>query len=214
MMADDLELLKKKMEHYRPGLLDGTRSYGVLVPLVEQDGQFFVLYEVRAKTLRRQPGEVCFPGGRMDEGETAIECALRETGEELGIDKETIQVLGELDFIAYRDNSVLYPVLGVLPNGVMEKMSPNPDEVEEVFLVPLSHLLDTPPLEYEYELIPTPARDFPYEVLNIPRDYKWRTGYENVAVYPWEGKAIWGMTGRITRHLARLIRKWQDEEKS
>ena len=209
-----LDLLKEKMEHYRPGLLDGKRSYGVLVPLVEQEGEYFLLYEVRAQTLRRQPGEVCFPGGRMDGEESPEECAVRETGEELGIPKEEIQILGELDFVAYRDNSVLYPVLGVISQKGFQNMRPNPDEVGETFLVPLNYLLNTPPLEYEYELIPTPAKNFPYELLNIPRDYRWRNGYENVAVYPWEGKAIWGMTGRITRHFVQLVSRWQRDEKS
>lgn len=207
-MSEFLDVLKTGLENRRPGLLDGKRSYAVLVPLVERDGEWFVLYEVRAATLRRQPGEVCFPGGRMEPGESAVQCALRETGEELGIPPEDIQVLGELDFVAYRDNSILYPVLGVIADKGAQAMQPSPDEVGEVLFVPLSHLLTTKPLEYDYELIPTPAKDFPYEVLNIPRDYKWRRGYENVAVYPWRGHAIWGMTGRITRHAAALIREW------
>lgn len=202
------------MKDYRPGLLDGKRSYAVLVPLVEQGGEYFLLYEVRAKSLRRQPGEVCFPGGRMEEGETAVQCAVRESGEELGIPGEAIEVLGELDFVAYRDNSVLYPVLGILSQEGFRNIRPNSDEVEETFLVPLDYLLQTPPMEYEYELIPTPAKNFPYELLNIPKDYKWRHGYENVAVYPWEGKAIWGMTGRITRHLVQLLKEWKMDEKS
>ena len=209
MRVDDL---RTHMKNYRPGLLDGTRSYGVLVPLVEREGEYFLLYEVRARTLRRQPGEVCFPGGRMDKGESAVQCAVRETEEELGIPAREIEVLGELDFVAYRDNSVLFPVLAVISERGFQNRSLNPDEVEEVFLVPIRHLLDNPPLEYEYELIPTPAENFPYELLNIPRDYQWRNGYENVAVYPWEGKAIWGMTGRITRHLVRLLKAWKIEK--
>ena len=200
--------LRGHMKDYRPGLLDGKRSYGVLVPLVEQEGGYFLLYEVRAKSLRRQPGEVCFPGGRMEPGETPEVCALRETREELGISEADVEILGRLDFIAHRANFIMYPILAKLSPRALEEMNPNPDEVGETFLVPVSHLLTHPPHEYEYELIPTTPENFPYELIGIPRDYRWQRGGENVPVYPWQGHAIWGLTGRITRHLVGGLAQW------
>ena len=68
-MSDILKLLQEKVPVHIPGLLDGRRSYAVLVPLVEREDGIHVLYEVRALTLRRQPGEVCFPGGHIEAGE-------------------------------------------------------------------------------------------------------------------------------------------------
>ena len=85
-------------------------------------------------------------------------------------------------------------------------MRPSPAEVDQVFFVPLSHLLEAEPIVYEYDLIPTPAESFPYELIGIPRDYQWQLGHENVPVYPWKGRAIWGLTGRITRHLIQVIK--------
>lgn len=205
-MDVELTALEQTLKTRAPGLMDSRRSYAVLVPLVEREGELCLLYEVRAKTLRRQPGEVCFPGGRIEEGETPEECALRETWEELGVPGEAVKLLGQLDFIAHRANFLMQPVLGVIDSGALEVMRPSPAEVEEVFFVPLSHLLETEPLEYDYQLILTPAERFPYELIGIPRDYKWQPGQENVPVYPWKGHAIWGLTGRITRHLISLLR--------
>ena len=199
----DAEGLKRLLAGRTPGLMDARRAYAVLVPLVEREGELCLLYEVRARTLRRQPGEVCFPGGRMEPGESPEACALRETWEELGIPPEQMELLGRLDFIAHRDGFILYPILGRVNS---ETLSPGPDEVEEVFLVPLDHLLKTEPIEYTYDLIPTPAENFPYELIGIPRDYRWQRGHENVPVYPWQGRAIWGLTGRITRNLVSLLR--------
>ncbi len=203
----ETERLASLLEGRAPGLMDASRAYAVLVPLVEREGEFYLLYEVRAKTLRRQPGEVCFPGGRMEAGESPEECALRETFEELSIPPESVRLLGRLDFIAHRANFLMWPVAGLVDSGALAGMIPNPAEVEEVFFVPLSHLLAAKPIEYSYELVPAPAEHFPYALLGIPRDYKWQNGTENVPVYPWQGRAIWGLTGRITRNFLQLWRQ-------
>jgi len=208
-MSDLLTSITGGIAAHTPGLLDGKRAYAVLVPLVQREDGLYVLYEVRALTLRRQPGEVCFPGGRIEDGETPETCALRETQEELGIPAENIQVLGRLDFIAHRANFIMYPILALVRGADADRMTISPAEVDHTFEIPLSHLLTTQALEYDYELIPTPAKNFPYELLNIPRDYKWQTGSENVPVYPWQGHAVWGLTGRITRHLVNMVRQWQ-----
>ena len=201
----ELERLAEALKNRTPGLMDSSRSYAVLVPLAERDGELSLLYEVRAKTLRRQPGEVCFPGGRVEPGESFEACALRETFEELSIPPEGVRLLGRLDFIAHRANFLMQPVLGIVEEAALRAMCPSPAEVEEVFFVPLSHLLRTPPIEYTYELVPTPAEHFPYELIGIPKDYRWQNGRENVPVYPWKGRAIWGLTGRITRNLVTFL---------
>ncbi len=199
------DALQTLLQNREPGLMDATGLYAVLVPLAQGPKGPSLLYEVRAKTLRRQPGEVCFPGGRLEKGERPEQCALRELEEELAIPPAAVQVLGRLDFIAHRANFIMYPILGWVEDWGISRLSPSPAEVEETFFVPLSHLKQNPPLEYTYQLMPTPAENFPYDVIGIPRDYKWQPGGENVPVYPWEGRAIWGLTGRITRHLLRVL---------
>ena len=198
-----------QLQGREPGLMDASSRYAVLVPLVEREDGVYVLYEVRSASLRRQPGEVCFPGGRMEPGESPEQCALRETGEELGISVDEIEVLGRLDFIAHRANFIMYPVLARTPKKLLSQMKPNPAEVGETFLVPVDYLLDNPPQEYTYSLIPDTPEDFPYELIGIPKDYRWQRGGETVPVYPWPGHTIWGLTGRITRHLTGWLEKWQ-----
>ena len=203
----DLGPLTEGLKSRTPGLMDAHRRYAVLVPLVERDGELSVLYEVRARTLRRQPGEVCFPGGRMEGEETPEDCALRETWEELSIPPERVRLLGRLDFIAHRANFIMYPILARVDRAAVDRMAPNPAEVGETFQIPLRHLMTHPPLEYNYTLLPSTDGNFPYELIGIPRDYRWQPGGENVPVYPWEGHAVWGLTGRITRHLVQLLQE-------
>lgn len=201
----ELEKLKQSLMDREPGLMDATGRYSVLVPLVERGDRFSLLYEVRAGSLRRQPGEVCFPGGKLEGSESPEECALRETWEELGIPQEKIRLLGRLDFIAHRANFILHPVLALVEGDALGHLRLNPDEVAEVFQVPLDHLRNEPPLEYRYDLVPRPDENFPYDLIGIPRDYRWQIGGEDVPVYPWKGHVIWGLTGRITRHLTALL---------
>ena len=115
----DWTRLSHTLRDRTPGLMDATGRYAVLVPLVEGEEGPSLLYEVRAGSLRRQPGEVCFPGGKMEGDESPEACALRETWEELGIPPKSIQVLGRLDFIAHRANFIMYPILARVDRGAM-----------------------------------------------------------------------------------------------
>ena len=206
----DAKKLERWLKSRTPGLMDATGRYAVLVPLVEREDGWYLLYEVRALTLRRQPGEVCFPGGRMEGEESPEACALRETEEELSIPPQAVRVLGRLDFIAHRANFIMYPVLGLVQGKAVEHMTLNPGEVDHTFLVPIRYLQETKPLEYQYTLTPHTSAEFPYDLIGIPRDYRWQPGGEEVPVYPWEGHAIWGLTGRITRHLVHLLQQAEE----
>ena len=203
----ELDEIRKTISRHTPGLMDCRRFFAVLVPLIKKEDGLYLLYEVRARTMHSQPGEVCFPGGRMEAGEDAEECALRETWEELGIPGDKIQVLGRLDFIAHRSNFLMQPVLALVEEGALEHMSLNLDEVDETFLVPLSHAMVTEPLDNEYAVVSAPREEFPYDFVGIPRSYPCRTGRENVPIYPWKDHAIWGLTARITRHLIELLKQ-------
>ena len=123
-----------------PKVQDVTGEYAVLVPLVERPEGLCLLYEVRADTLGRQPGEVCFPGGRLEPGEDAVSCALRETWEELGIPRPAVEVVAELDWLTHQGGFVLYPVLGIVAPEAAERLRPGPAEVKETFFVPVDWL--------------------------------------------------------------------------
>ncbi len=161
----------------------------VLLPLVEESGEVSVLFEVRAKTLRYQPGEICFPGGRVEPGESPEECALRELSEELGITDGVI--LRPLDTLRHSSGQLIYPYLGFLP--ALEGLRIQQAEVEEVFTVPLSWFVDTPPKWVRYALAP--------DMENAPEELRaFLPGYRRerkTPVWVWEDHVIWGMTARV-----------------
>lgn len=194
------DALRRRFGAREPGLMGARHSYAVLCPLVEKEDGPHLLFEVRAAGLR-QGGEVCFPGGRMEAGETPEQCALRETQEELSIPAETVTLLGRTDFICNQRGFLLCPVLGLVSPDGMAALRPSADEVAETFTVPLDFFRTTPPQVYTYDLLPHVPEDFPYEAVGISREYPWAAGQVEVPVWQYEGHAIWGMTARIAQHL-------------
>ncbi len=161
-----------------------------------------LVMEVRARTLRHQPGEICFPGGRMEPGESAAECALRETREELGLDPARIEVLGGLEFLVSIAGRVVYPVLARTDRAALEGISPSPREVDEVFLLPLDWLRAHPPCDYRYwQVYDAPESELP-ELRRSLASYR-----REVRGHCWdyEGRLIWGMTARVLERLLERL---------
>lgn len=193
-----LEDLRRRFGGHAPGLMGARYSYAVLCPLVEKPDGLHLLFEVRAAGLR-QGGEVCFPGGRAESGESPVGCALRETAEELSIPPSAVTVLGMPDFICNQRGFLLQPVLGLVSPAGLEAMCPSPAEVAEVFTVPFAFFQATEPEVYRYDLVPTQPEGFPYEELGIAPDYPWSRGRVEVPVWRYENHIIWGMTARIVK---------------
>jgi 8-oxo-dGTP pyrophosphatase MutT (NUDIX family) len=200
-----VEDFENTFRNREPKSLGSYQYYSVLVPLVEKDGELNVLYEVRAENMRRQPGEVCFPGGRIENDESAEECAVRETSEELNIRPEAIKIIAQMDFLHTYSNFTLYSLLGVIDYNVVKDITVNPDEVKEIFLVPVSFLAENEPEIYCFDILPNIGPDFPYEKINLPNGYNWRKGRSTVPIYRYGDRVIWGLTARITNHLMDLV---------
>ncbi len=185
------------------------RRWAVLVPLVQQQGRWHLLFEVRASGLDRQPGEICFPGGALEPGETAEQCALRETEEELGIPPSAVSVISPLDSVDPIDAGRLRPILAELAPGAEERIVLNPEEVREVFLVPLE-ALEQPSFRYRHTISPDIGDDFPYDRIGYPDGYTWHVRRAEVVLYEYKGHPIWGLTARIVEHLMELMREGSD----
>lgn len=191
---------RRRWSGHTPGLLGARQRYAVLCPLLERPDGLHFLFEVRSAALK-QAGEVCFPGGRAEPGEALLDCALRETFEELAIPPERVEILGQSDFLCQPGKFLLQPVIGLVDRAGFSAMRPSSDEVAEVFTVPVSFFADTPPQSWTYALEPQVPSDFPYEAVGIPADYRWGRGRVEVPVWTYDGHVIWGMTARILKNI-------------
>jgi len=168
-----------------PAAYEHPVEFAVLVVLFEEASAARVLLTRRATHLRRNQGEVAFPGGRVEPGETSAEAALREAFEEVALDPATVELIGELTPLSTVTRaSGIQPVVGLLAGR--PKVTANPDEVSEVFDVALSDLGD-----------PAVFRE---EIWTLPDGSQRPIYFFDVCDPP-----VWGATARVLKELLDLI---------
>jgi 8-oxo-dGTP pyrophosphatase MutT (NUDIX family) len=170
----------------------GAHRSAVLVPLFEEDGLAHVILTRRSWHLRNHKGEISFPGGRQDDGETIVEAALREAEEEIALDIASVEIVGELDHLAtWSSNSSIVPFVGVLP-GRPAVLVPNPTEVEAVVITSLAELLADGVHRTELWAFPVQAGI---------------EGSRPMHFFELVGDTVWGATARILMNLlTRVLR--------
>jgi coenzyme A diphosphatase NUDT7 len=144
----DIKSIKDRLKNFKPKPMDYEVSFAVLVPLIEIDGELNIIYEVRSNSIT-QPGEISFPGGRIEEGESPQEAAIRETSEELLLNKANIEIIRELNYASSKSGVFVFTFLGLIKDLDPYEIGYNTDEVSEVFFVPLSFFLDNKPEKIE-----------------------------------------------------------------
>jgi 8-oxo-dGTP pyrophosphatase MutT (NUDIX family) len=143
--ADPLHFdLQRALQRWPQELLEKYASKlhpaGVLVPIIVRDDAMSILLTQRAAGLSQHPGQVSFPGGRMETGDAdVLATALRETWEEIGIAPELVDVAGYLETSPTVSGFAVTPVIGFIAGGY--RLDIDRAEVEQVFEVPLNFLL-------------------------------------------------------------------------
>lgn len=202
--------IKQLFEYFQertPAILgsENFTKFAVLLPLVEKEGDIHVLFEVRSHKMRRQPGEVCFPGGKCDpEDEDERFTAIRETAEELGVIPSDIHHTFPLDFMLSPFGTIIFPFVGALPTS---QLNTNPEEVEEVFTVPLDYLLKAVPDCHSINFKVEPEEGFPFDLIIGGKDYNWQARPMDEYFYFYEDRIIWGLTARILKHFLDIVKK-------
>ena len=165
--------------------LDGAtefRSAAVLVALTER-AEPGVLLLHRPSTMRSHPGQIAFPGGGIDPGESPVEAALREAHEELGIDPAAVRIVGASDVYKTHSGFEITPVLAIVPPDI--EIVPNPLEVAQWFEAPAGFLLD-------------PANHGQQSV-------EWEGAMRAYNEIVWREHNIWGITAALIVNLSRRL---------
>lgn len=166
-----------------PAEMPDLRPAAVLAAITERERPGLLLLH-RPSTMRAHPGQIALPGGKIDAGETAVEAALREAWEELGIAPETVRVIGESDRYPTGSGYDIAPVVGLIPADT--RIHPNPTEVAQWFEAPLDYLLD--PANHSENWIEFEGSMHRYFGIT------------------WQEHEIWGVTAGIIVNLSRRLR--------
>jgi 8-oxo-dGTP pyrophosphatase MutT (NUDIX family) len=174
--------------------VSGGRRAAVAIAVVRHHGRDCMLLTLRAASMRAHAGQYALPGGKLDERESAVDAALRETHEELGIDPGTWRVLGELDDFETGSGSVITPVVLVASRAVT--VAANPAEVAEAFIVALPDA--SPALRW----IDADAQPFTTATADIPPakaiDLAGHTVFAPTGAIIHQFLELW-LAGRVTR---------------
>lgn len=163
-----------------PAFIENAKPAAVLMPVVMREAGLSVLLTERAAHLKTHAGQVAFPGGRIEAGESAHAAALREAEEEIGLDPASVSPLGFLPPYFSGTGFRVQPLVALIPPDL--PLKPSPDEVERIFEVPLDHALDL--ARYRQSTIFWKGRDRTFYILDFPGAY------------------IWGVTAGILRSFA------------
>ncbi len=196
---DSLHDLPTEMTRLYPA---ARRSASVLIPLLQEEDGLHVLFEIRSAGIR-QGGEVCFPGGRIDEKEDSLQTAVRETCEELLLTPSQVQVLAPMYRMMGPGGSEISSWLGVLEGyeGTFSR-----EEVTAVFSLPVQWFLEHPPRIYPARYAARLPEDFPWELLPGGRQYPWQSIPKTYYFYETPHAVIWGLTAELLFHtLERLF---------
>ncbi len=173
---------------YPAGLLQGeARPAAVLIPFLKKDGEWHLLFTRRNANLPEHSGQVAFPGGRSDPGDTGPEqTALREAHEEIGLAPSDVRLLGRLREFITITNYRVTPIVGVISWPYPFRLET--DEVSRVFTIPLYWLADPGNWEERKRALPTPS------------------SYISVIYYhPYDGELLWGASARFTLTLLEVL---------
>ncbi len=184
---------------YRPGVIASTDGYAemyenvpltcaaVLMPLVWREDGWHLVFTRRAETMEHHKGQVSFPGGACDPGDSGPEAtALREAEEEIGLKPEDVRLLGRLNDIVTSTRYRVTPVVGVLPWPY--PLRPAPNEVARVFTIPLRWLAQRE--NYSEQPFTPAGRPRPFPVV-VYREYN--------------GEVLWGASARIVLNFLQVV---------
>ena len=185
-MAEIEEEVRRRLEarEAQRAKNETLRPAAVLLPLVLETDDYRLLLTVRASSLRRQPGDISFPGGAIDPGDASpLAAALRESEEEVGLKASDVQILGQLDEMPTITGFRITPFVGLVKGPYTFRTN---HEVEELLFVPLAALREPNVVSIERREI-SPGQEI------------------SIYHYRYEEHDIWGITGRLVKELIELL---------
>lgn len=190
-----------------PRIMGIKRNFAVMFLVVHEDGEDKIILEKRAMSLKSQPGDICLPGGGIEEGETPEDAAIRETMEELNLSREDIELIGPMDYFISPYGHTMYPFVARMKPGPIH---PSPDEVDQVIKVPIRFFMETEPLVYDVDLSSKMGEDFPYHLIENGKNYPFRKAKYRQYFYRYGEHVVWGFTAQVIQGFLDALKEEEE----
>lgn len=200
--------IKKQFSDYIPGMVGSNNAIysSIVLPIIEIDGEEHLIFQRRSEKLKSQPGEISFPGGKIEEGEFPKDAAVREFCEEMCAKKDDILFLECFDIYFAPLRGIINCFIGLIDSSM--NLDIKNSEVDEIFTVPLEFFIKNEPEVYNNKISISVDRDFPYDKMNIPREYYWNENSYPIYFYEYKDHVIWGITAGIVYNFVSKLKNY------
>ena len=201
---NDILRIQEIFKNRKPESIKKLREVSVVIALINIDDKLHLIFEKRSDSVN-QSGDISFIGGHIEENESPLSAAIRETKEECNLSEDNINIIGESDYLMNFNSLFVHTFICEITNIQFENIKCN-GEVEKLIAVPLDEIIKTKYSSYKSKIIIERDENFPYHLIENGKNYNFFTGKEETYFYEFKNCIIWGLTAKILNNFVEILK--------
>ena len=201
---NDVLRIRDIFKNRKPESIKKLREVSVVIALMNINDKLHLIFEKLSGNVN-QSGDISFIGGHMEENESALTAAIRETKEECNLSDENINIIAQSDYLMNFNSLFVHTFIFEIINVKFEDIDYN-DEVEKLIAVPLEEIIHTNYSSYKSKIKIERDENFPYHLIENGKNYNFFTGNEVTYFYEFKNCIIWGLTAKILNNFVEILK--------
>ena len=201
---NDVLRIRDIFKNRKPESIKKLREVSVVIALMNINDKLHLIFEIGSGNVN-QSGDISFIGGHLEENESALSAAIRETKEECNLSDENINIIAQSDYLMNFNSLFVHTFIFEIINVRFEDIDYN-DEVEKLIAVPLEEIMHTNYSSYKSKIKIERDENFPYHLIENGKNYNFFTGNEVTYFYEFKNCIIWGLTAKILNNFVEILK--------
>ena len=201
---NDVLRIRDIFKNRKPESIKKLREVSVVIALMNINDKLHLIFEKRSGNVN-QSGDISFIGGHMEENESALSAAIRETKEECNLSDENINIIAQSNYLMNFNSLFVHTFIFEIINVKFEDIDYN-DEVEKLIAVPLEEIMHTNYSSYKSKIKIERDENFPYHLIENGKNYNFFTGNEVTYFYEFKNCIMWGLTAKILNNFVEILK--------
>ena len=197
---NDVLRIRDIFKNRKPESIKKLREVSVVIALMNINDKLHLIFEKRSGNVNQS-----FIGGHMEENESTLTAAIRETKEECNLSDENINIIAQSDYLMNFNSLFVHTFIFEIINVKFEDIDYN-DEVEKLIAVPLEEIIHTNYSSYKSKIKIERDENFPYHLIENGKNYNFFTGNEVTYFYEFKNCIIWGLTAKILNNFVEILK--------